>query len=232
MVKLEWEGYVVIATLLSGLVVMAGDWVGPDFVFAIMVAFLTSCKIITIKESTEGFAQNGLLTVVILFVVAEGIGQTGGMEKALNIFLGRTAKPFWAITRMFIPVAITSAFLNNTPIVALLIPIMIAWGRRNRVSAKKLLIPLSYAAVFGGTLTEIGTSTNFVVSAMQEARYAKKNPKYANFGMFEITPYGIVYAIGGFLYTVIASHWLLPGQCSRLFLPASHHEPHCSFKPH
>lgn len=210
MVKLEWEAYVVLATLIAGLIVMAGDWVGPDFVFAIMVAFVTACRIITIQESTNGFSQNGLLTVVILFVVAEGIGQTGGMEKALNILLGRTKNPFWAITRMFVPVAIVSAFLNNTPIVALLIPIMIAWGRRNRISPKKLLIPLSYAAVFGGTLTQIGTSTNFVISAKQEARYAKTNPEYAKFGMFDITPYGIVYAIGGFLYTVIASHWLLP----------------------
>lgn len=210
MVKFEWDAYVVIATLVIGLVIMAGDWVGPDFVFAFMVAFLTACRIITIGDSTSGFSQNGLLTVVILFVVAEGIGQTGGMEKALNVFLGRTANPFWAITRMFIPVVIVSAFLNNTPIVALLIPIMIAWGRRNRVSPKKLLIPLSYAAVFGGTLTLIGTSTNLVVSSLQERRYAKTYPDEAKFGMFDITPYGIPYAIGGFLYTVVASHWLLP----------------------
>lgn len=87
------------------------------------------------------------------------------MEKALNIFLGKTRSPFWAITRMFIPVALVSAVLNNTPIVALLIPIMISWGRRNGISIKKLLIPLSYAAVFGGTLTLIGTSTNLVVSS-------------------------------------------------------------------
>lgn len=87
------------------------------------------------------------------------------MEKALNLFLGKTRSPFWAITRMFIPVTIVSGVLNNTPIVALLIPIMIAWGRRNGISIKKLLIPLSYAAVFGGTLTLIGTSTNLVVAS-------------------------------------------------------------------
>ncbi|KAG0576466.1 hypothetical protein KC19_5G082400 [Ceratodon purpureus] len=210
MVQLAWDAYVVLTTLIVGLIIMAGDWVGPDFVFAAMVGFLTACRIITINDSTQGFASNGLLTVVILFVVAEGIGQTGGMEKALNVFLGRTKNPFWAITRMFVPVAVVSAFLNNTPIVALLIPIMIAWGRRNRVSPKKLLIPLSYAAVFGGTLTLIGTSTNFVVASLQEKRYAKINPAEAKFGMFDITPFGIVYAIFGFLYTVIASHWLLP----------------------
>ncbi|XP_024365164.1 probable sodium/sulfate cotransporter 3 [Physcomitrium patens] len=211
MVQLGWESYLVLATLIAGLVVMAGDWVGPDFVFALMVGFLTACRVITVKESTEGFSQNGVLTVVILFVVAEGIGQTGGMEKALNLLLGKATSPFWAITRMFIPVAITSAFLNNTPIVALLIPIMIAWGRRNRISPKKLLIPLSYAAVFGGTLTQIGTSTNFVISSLQEKRYTQlKRPGDAKFGMFDITPYGIVYCIGGFLFTVIASHWLLP----------------------
>lgn len=86
------------------------------------------------------------------------------MEKALNIVLGRSPSIFWAQVRLFIPVMVTSAFLNNTPIVALLIPIVIAWCRRQGVSPKKLLIPLSYAAVFGGTLTLIGTSTNLVIA--------------------------------------------------------------------
>lgn len=78
MVELAWEGGVVIATLVAGLIVMAGDWIGPDFVFAGMVSFLTACRIITVKDAAEGFSKSGLLTVVILFVVAEGIGQTGG----------------------------------------------------------------------------------------------------------------------------------------------------------
>lgn len=210
MVELGWEAGVVIATLVSGLVVMAGDWIGPDFVFAVMVSFLAACRIITIDEAVEGFSQPGLLTVVILFVVAEGISQTGGMEKALNLFLGKTRSPFWAITRMFIPVTIVSGVLNNTPIVALLIPIMIAWGRRNGISIKKLLIPLSYAAVFGGTLTLIGTSTNLVVASLQAKRYEQSDPGNSSFGFFTITPYGTIYAIFGFMYTTLASLWFLP----------------------
>lgn len=96
------------------------------------------------------------------------------MERALNLVLGRHPNVFWAQVRLFIPVMITSAFLNNTPIVALLIPIVIAWCRRQGVSPKKLLIPLSYAAVFGGTLTLIGTSTNLVIAGnVQPCFYTK-----------------------------------------------------------
>lgn len=72
-----------------------------------------------------------------------------------------------ALIRMMLPVAISSAFLNNTPIVALMIPILISWGRRCNVSPKLLLLPLSYASIFGGTTTLIGTSTNLVISGMQ-----------------------------------------------------------------
>ncbi|GAQ88449.1 Na+/dicarboxylate [Klebsormidium nitens] len=212
MAEIGWEGGLTIATLVIGLIVMAGDWVGPDFVFAGMVAFLTAARVITVNQSTAGFSSSGLLTVVVLYVVAEGIGQTGGMEKALNIVLGRSPSIFWAQVRLFIPVMVVSAFLNNTPIVALLIPIVIAWCRRQGVSPKKLLIPLSYAAVFGGTLTLIGTSTNLVIAALQERRYAKTRPNDANFNFFEITPFGVAYAIFGMCYTLMASPFLLPGE--------------------
>ncbi len=81
--------------------------------------------------------------------------------------LGRSRSPFWAIIRLSFPVMFISAFLNNTPIVALMVPILIAWARRSGVPVKKVLIPLSFAASIGGTCTLIGTSTNLVISGQQ-----------------------------------------------------------------
>ena len=97
--------------------------------------------------------------------------------------------------RSTIIVAFISAFLNNTPIVSIMTPILISWGRRNGVPIKKLLIPLSYAAVLGGTCTLIGTSTNLVISAQQERRY--KKGENAKFGIFDIAPWGVPYALWG-----------------------------------
>ena len=101
-----------------------------------------------------------------------------------------------------------SAAHVQTPVVALMIPILISWGRRTNISPKSLLIPLSYASIFGGTTTLIGTSTNLVVSGLQSKRYAGTPAESFNF--FDITPYGVPYGVWGFLYVVIFSRWLLP----------------------
>lgn len=87
--------------------------------------------------------------------------------------LGNSRSAYWANVRMMLPVMVLSAFLNNTPVVSLLTPILISWSRRTGVPAKKVLIPLSYASVLGGTCTLIGTSTNLVVSGAQTARYER-----------------------------------------------------------
>lgn len=129
-----------------------------------------------------------------LFVVAEGVSQTGGLDILMNKVLGSAKSTFWAQVRMMIPVMVSSAFLNNTPIVALLIPILLSWSRRCGVPAKKLLIPLSFATVLGGTVTLIGTSTNLVVSGLQ-AELSKKDPTVPVFSFFTITPYGVPYAM-------------------------------------
>lgn len=109
-----------------------------------------------------------------------------------------------------LPVMIASAFLNNTPIVALLIPLVRGWSRRNGVPAKQLLIPLSFATVFGGTVTTIGSSTNLVIAGLQFDKFSKTDRANATFAMFDLTPYGVPYALWGAAYIVLFSYWLLP----------------------
>lgn len=115
----------------------------------------------------------------------------GGLESVMVFILGRSRSPFWANVRMMLPTMVLSAFLNNTPVVSLLTPILISWARRTGVPAKKVLIPLSYASVLGGTCTLIGTSTNLVISGAQTSRYERlKRLDDAKFRIFDIAPYG------------------------------------------
>ena len=83
------------------------------------------------SQAAAGYSNSGLLTVIMLYLVAEGIYQTGGLESALNRLLGRSRSVFWALVRMMIPCMVLSAFLNNTPVVSLLVPILISWARRS-----------------------------------------------------------------------------------------------------
>ncbi|GIL78280.1 hypothetical protein Vretifemale_7730, partial [Volvox reticuliferus] len=197
---------------------MAADWVGPDITFTVLLAFLTAFdgKIITVSKAAAGYGNTGLLTVIFLYLVAEGITQTGGLELIMNYVLGRSRSVHWALVRSMFPVMFLSAFLNNTPCVTFMIPILISWARRCGVPPKKLLIPLSYAAVLGGTCTSIGTSTNLVIVGLQDTRYTKLK-KYADakFKIFDIAPYGVPYALWGFIFIVATQRFLLPGNSSR-----------------
>ncbi|KAG2448929.1 hypothetical protein HYH02_006277 [Chlamydomonas schloesseri] len=213
-----WQGSVAIAFTALAFVVMAADWVGPDITFTVLLAFLTAFdgKIITVAKAAAGYGNTGLLTVVFLYWVAEGITQTGGLELIMNYVLGRSRSVHWALVRSMFPVMCLSAFLNNTPCVTFMIPILISWGRRCGVPIKKLLIPLSYAAVLGGTCTSIGTSTNLVIVGLQDARYTKaKKLDQAKFQIFDIAPYGVPYALWGFVYILLTQGFLLPGNSSR-----------------
>ncbi|KXZ43506.1 hypothetical protein GPECTOR_88g449 [Gonium pectorale] len=209
-----WPGIVTVSFTALAFVVMAADWVGPDITFTVLLAFLTSfdSRIIKVSDAAAGYANTGLLTVVFLYLVAEGVTQTGGLELLMNHVLGRSRSVHWALVRSMLPVMVLSTFLNNTPCVAFMIPILISWSRRCGVPPKKLLIPLSYAAVLGGTCSSIGTSTNLVI----DTRYTKlKRLDEAKFKIFDIAPYGVPYALWGFIFIVVTQRFLLPGNSSR-----------------
>mmetsp|Transcript_26287 Transcript_26287/g.73769 ORF Transcript_26287/g.73769 Transcript_26287/m.73769 type:complete len:599 (+) Transcript_26287:550-2346(+) len=208
---LSWEGWVTVLVLVVGLVVMATDKLPPDFVFMGMLGILLTLQIITLQEGLSGFSNSGLATVMVLFPVAEGISQTGGLDALFAYLLGKPSTLLMAQVRMMVPVALLSAFLNNTPIVALLVPLIFSWARGSHgsISPQKLLIPLSFASVFGGTCTLIGTSTNLVIAGLQADR-AQQDPTVPVFGMFDITMYGFPYAVFGILYVLISSPALLP----------------------
>jgi len=156
-------GYTSVIILLM-IVALAREWFQPaGIVFAALLLLLAG-RIISVNEAFAGFSNKGMLTVGFLFVVSAALQSSGTFERFVLTMLGNRHKSVTGhYLRLMLPVASLSAFLNNTPIVATLIPMVKSWAKRNNLAVSKFLIPLSYAAILGGTCTLIGTSTNLVV---------------------------------------------------------------------
>ena len=170
---------------------------------------LSAVGILTPAEALGGFANPGLITVAALFIVAAGIQHSGGVDAIVNSILGQPQHYRRALVRMMLPIASVSGFLNNTPVVATMIPAVSRWAQRIDVPASKLMIPLSYASILGGTLTLIGTSTNLVVDGQYQMLTGNEG-----FGIFAITPVGACVAVVGFLFLLLTANWLLPVRTS------------------
>ena len=134
---------------------------------------------------------------------------TGALDWYIQKLLGSPKTEAGAQLRLMIPIALVSAFLNNTPIVVVMIPIVQRWCKNIGISSQQLLMPLSFASVFGGTCTLIGTSTNLVVVGLLKVRYP--NETISNVGLFDLGRYGVPVAIAGIAYTLLAAPYLMPG---------------------
>ena len=204
-----WQIIYTSIVLLLMFAALISDKVGADMVMVFAVTLLMASKIITNQEGVAGFANEGLLTVLVLFVVAAGISHTGALDWYMGKLLGRPKNAPSAQLRLMIPIAIVSAFLNNTPVVAVMIPIVQRWGKNVGVSPQQLLIPLSFASILGGTCTLIGTSTNLVVVGLLQARYP--GDPVGVVGLFDLGKYGVPVAMAGMAYVLIFSMFLIPG---------------------
>ena len=211
---MTWEAAVAALVVAAVLYALARNIAPPDIALPAGAVVLTSLSAVSARfpsphELAAGFGNEGLLTLGVLFVVAAGLTETGGLSLIAERFLGRPRSIASAQLRLMIPVAGASSLLNNTPIVAMFLPVVEEWSKRNRLSVSKLLIPLSYAAILGGCCTLIGTSTNLVVqSLMIEAR--KTDPGMPVMGMFTIGAVGLPAAIVGIAFVVLVSGRLLP----------------------
>jgi di/tricarboxylate transporter len=210
---MAWQAWFTLAIVVLVFVAMAKDWSPPDLLLLTGTLAVTLAGIITPEEAFSGFTNEGMLTVAALFVVVAGLRETGALDVLGSRMLGKTGTAQNAMLRLAASVTTLSAFLNNTPIVAMMLPIVTDWCRKNRVSPSRLLIPLSFFTVLGGMVTLIGTSTNLVVSGLVKEA-AKANPAYAQtlypFGLFEIAPLGLVVAISGIVYILLVANRLLP----------------------
>lgn len=202
---MTFEIVFVLLSLLGMVIALVLDKMRPGMVlFSVVVLFLCA-GILTPKEMLEGFSNKGMITVAMLFLVSEGVRQSGALGQVIKKLLpeGKTTV-FKAQFRMLPSIAFISAFLNNTPVVVIFAPIIKRWAQSVHLPATKFLIPLSYVTILGGICTLIGTSTNLVVHGMI------LDAGYEGFTMFELGKVGIFIAIIGIIYIFVFSKKLLP----------------------
>ena len=192
----------VVTAVAVGLPVLRAS---PDVVLLGGVAVLMVAGVLAPADALQGFANEGLATIAVLFVVAEGLRQTGGVGHLGARLLGRPTTPRRAQARLVVPIAVMSSMMNNTPVVAMAMPIVSEWAKKLRISVSHLLMPLSYASILGGLLTLIGTSTTIVVNGL-----IISETDLPGLSMFEIAKVGLPVAAVGVVYLLVASRWALP----------------------
>ncbi len=199
-----WEAWTTIAAVLLVLASLALTNAAPDLIFVGVVTLLMTVGILTPKEALSGLSNEGVITVGVLYIVAAGLRETGVMSWVAHALLGRPKSVRHAQFRMMTPVMAMSAFVNNTPLVAMCLQVIDDWSKKHKISPSKLMLPLSYAAILGGACTLIGTSTNVIVSGLllQE--------KGSGLHMFDLAWVGIPCAVVGMLYILLLSRRLLP----------------------
>jgi di/tricarboxylate transporter len=200
-----WEAWLTLAVVAGCFATMAFTWISPDIIMSAGLTVLLVSGVLLPGEALAGFANQGMLTVAVLYVVVSGLTETGAVGWIVQHILGRPRNSHQAQLRLMAPAAVLSAFLNNTPVVAVFVPAVKAWARRNNLSLSRLLIPLSYASIAGGTCTLIGTSTNLVVNGL-----IVDETDLPGMAMFDLAWIGLPVTVTVFLFVLMFSGRLLP----------------------
>jgi di/tricarboxylate transporter len=202
---LGWQAWVSIAVTIVALLGNALTTLPAEIVFLGALAVLLVSGILKTNAALAGFSNEGMITVAVLYMVVTGLQQTGSLAWISQRVLGLPQGEKSALLRLMLPIISLSAFLNNTPVVAMFIPVVKDWCRKLSISPSKLMIPLSYAAIFGGICTLIGTSTNLVVNGL-----LVNNTDHPGLKMFDMTLVALPCVIAGTLFLYLAQGPLLP----------------------
>jgi len=212
---MQTEAWISVSVLGLILGVLMFSKLSADIVFCGGVTILLLLGVINAPQALSGFANEGVATVAVLYIVVAGLKETGGIHWLSARLLGKPSSLAMAQSKVMLPVTFFSAFLNNTPVVAMLIPAISEWSKKFDLPASKLMIPLSYAAILGGTCTLIGTSTNLVINGLL-LQQVQKNAGAHPLGMFELAWVGVPTAIIGMGFILLTSKWLLPDRRSMM----------------
>lgn len=202
---MDWQAWLSLSITFGSILILMLTRLSPHIVLVGALTILSISGVLSAPEALAGFSNAGLITVAAMFVVAAGLHSSGGIDLLVSGLLGRPRSVLGAMVRLFIPVVPLSGFLNNTPVVATMIPAINAWSRRINMAPSKLMIPLSYGAIMGGCLTMIGTSTNLVVNGQYQALTGEEG-----FSIFAITPVGLPVAAIGVAFMLLFLPRLLP----------------------
>ena len=207
---MDWSVVQTAIVLILVVIVFFGfirEIMSPDVVALGAVSILLISGILSPDDALSVFSNGAPITVGAMFVLSAALERTGVIS-FLGQFLSRSADktPILAVGALMVSVAVSSAFVNNTPIVVLMTPVVIGLSQTLNTAPSKLLIPLSFASIFGGMTTLIGTSTNILVDGVAQTHGMKP------IGMFEITIMGAILGGAGLLYLLLVGRWLLPSR--------------------
>ena len=195
---------ITLLVLAGSIVLFISGWLAPEVTGLLAAALLIVCGVLKPSEALEGFGSPALITLMGLFALSAGLFRSGGLDR-LRALIGSDAvrSPKRMIAVMVAAVAPVSAFVPNTPIVASLLPVVEGWCQRRGISPSKVLLPLSFATVLGGTMTLLGSSVNLLASEVSSKL------GYGAFGLFSFTPIGIgVWLVGGAVMVLLADRFL------------------------
>lgn len=226
----NWQAVLTAAVVVGTLLGLMFIQRAPDMIMLGGVVVLMLAGVLAPAEALRGMANEGMIAVAALFIVAAAVERTGALAVLVERVLGRPRSLATAQLRTMVGPGILSAFMNNTPVVALLVPAIREWARKNRLSVSKLLMPMNCAVVLGGLCTLIGTSTNVIVNGLVKDRVAGgleqpwgvfdvtwaglpaawgRREFTGPLGMFDITWLGLPLFALGIAYGLIASRFLL-----------------------
>ncbi len=204
---MNFESLVLLVLLVVAFLLFLREALPIEVTAFALLAALVALGIVAPEQAVAGFSNKAVITIGSLFVLAEALMHTGVLE-AVSDFLSRrlSRSKSLAIALLLVVVALASSVLNNTAIVAISIPLVIFLCGRFGLSPSRVLIPLSYVSIFGGTLTLIGTSTNLLVSSVVEGM------NFPALGMFEFTKLGAVFLVVGLIYVLVVGPRVLPDE--------------------
>jgi di/tricarboxylate transporter len=198
-------GLITLTVFAGSILLFVTGWLAPEVVGLLAAALLVAFKVLQPDEAVQGFGSPALITLMGLFAVSAGLFRSGGLDR-LRALIGSDAvrSPRRMIALLVGVVAPVSGFIPNTPIVATLLPVLEGWCHRRRISPSKVLLPLSFATVLGGTISLLGTSTNLLASDVS------RQLGYGSLDLFSFTAIGLPVWLLGSLYMLWASDRLLP----------------------
>nr|WP_272592114.1 SLC13 family permease [Salinibacter ruber] len=198
------DAWITVAVVVGLVGALMADLGRPDLVLLSGLAALLVTGVVPPAETFAGFSNPAVLTVGALYVVAGGVQQTSVLSRLDRVLFPDTTRLGPVLARFMVPTSVLSGLLNNTPIVAMLTPRLQEWADAQDIPASKLMIPLSYAAITGGMMTLVGTSTNLIVAGLMEAE------GYEPLSLFDVTWVGVPAALVVIAYFVLGGHRLLP----------------------
>jgi len=217
--SLTWEAWFTLGSVGLLIAALATSRIGADTAMLTVLTIMVAAGVVSPADAVMGFGDPAVVTIAALFVVASGLSETGALEPIANKLLGRPKSIAGAQLRLMAPVAAMSAFMSNTSVVAIYLPILQSYARRLNASVSKLYMPLAFASILGGSCTLIGTSSNVIANGLYLDYFDAHAKQLIDMGLTRpstakqfwwITTVGLPASVLGLFTIALTSRWLLP----------------------